>query len=107
MTTYLFNAPIVDPAITPLRITVTEVNVPAARTLLAAGFESAIGHEASADFLSRLLGLEVHTKRQAVQLRPGDVVIALKLQGRLPEGTVLTAEEMAAVPYKLLRFDAE
>lgn len=107
MATYLFNAPIIDPAATPLKITITEVDVPAVRALLAAGFESAIGHEASADFLSLLLGMEVPTKRQAVQIRPGDTVVALKLQGRLPEGKVLTAEEMAAVPFKLLRFDAE
>jgi hypothetical protein len=34
-------------------------------------------------------------------MAPGDAALVLRLRARLPEGAVLTAEEMAAVPYEL------
>jgi hypothetical protein len=42
-----------------------------ARERLAGGFVSAIGHQASADFLAALLGLQVPTNRVAVAMQPG------------------------------------
>lgn len=68
---------------------------------LADGFTSAIGHAASAAFLSSLLGLEVPPSRVAVAMQPGDQALVLRLLNRLPEGQVLSAEQLAAVPYEL------
>lgn len=65
------------------------------------GFTSAIGHAASAAFLSALLGLEVPVNRVAVSMQPGDQALVLRLRQRLPEGKVLSAEEMGRVPYEL------
>jgi hypothetical protein len=104
---YLLNSPVIDPAVTPITIRIDEVTTDHARTILAAGFESAVGHEASARFLSNLLGLAVSCERRAVRIRPGDSAIALKLDGRPPEGAVLTEEQLSAIPYRLLWIEAQ
>lgn len=68
---------------------------------LAAGFTSAIGHEASAVLLSAVLGVEIPANRIAVTMAPGDQALVLRLRERLPEGKVLGAPELAAIPYEL------
>jgi CRISPR-associated protein Csx16 len=77
------------------------ISVGTARELLRDGFLSAIGHQASAQFLTALLGVEVPVNRVAVQLQPGDRAIVLRLKERLPEGKVLTEEEMNSLPFEL------
>ncbi len=77
------------------------IEVAQARQVLADGFVSAVGHAATASFLTRLLGIEVAVNRIAVQLQPGDRAVVLRLQTRLPEGAVLTDEELAQVPCEL------
>ena len=64
------------------------------------GFISAVGHESTAAFLSRLLGLPVPFNRVAVQLGRGDGAIVFQLRSRLPEGRVLTEEELKSVEYQ-------
>jgi len=72
-----------------------------ARNRLTGGFVSAIGHGASADFLSALLEIAVPANRIAVTMAPGDAALVLRLTQRLPEGVVLGAAELAAVPFEL------
>jgi Domain of unknown function (DUF1874). len=72
-----------------------------ARSLLTEGFVSAIGHEASARFLGAQLGVEVPANRVSVNLNPGDAALVLRLKQRLPEGVVLSAQEMEAVAWEL------
>jgi hypothetical protein len=71
-----------------------------ARRRIAGGFTSAIGHEASAAFLSRVLGTEVPVNRVSVAMAPGDQALVLRLTQRLPEGKVLSEAEMSAVTYE-------
>ena len=71
------------------------------RARIVNGFQSAIGHEASAKLLSRVLGVVVPTSRLAVTLRPGDVALVLRIKERIAEGKVLTEDEFATVPYEL------
>jgi len=70
------------------------------KSILHDGFISAVGHQSTADFMKLLLGIDVSVNRVAITLQPGDKVIVLQLQGRLPEGKVLTQEEIQAIPYK-------
>src|SRR5207253_134920 len=77
------------------------LDVERARELLADGFTSAIGHAGSAEFLSALLGVDVPVNRVAIAMQPGDRALVLRLQGRLPEGAVLSREELVAVPCEL------
>lgn len=72
-----------------------------AKRRLTGGFQSAIGHAASADFLSAMLAIEVPVDRSTITMEPGDRALVLRLRGRLPEGAVLTAAEMAVVPFEL------
>jgi hypothetical protein len=81
-------------------LTVTEISNDQATLLLKDGFNSAVGHQATADFIKGLTGIEVPANRVALSLKAGDMILVLQLQGRLPEGKVLSEEEMTQIPYK-------
>jgi hypothetical protein len=72
-----------------------------AREIIGRGYISAIGHEASAKFLGKLLGTEIPANRTRIQTQPGDRILVLRLKDRLPENRVLSAEEMAEFPFEL------
>lgn len=71
------------------------------RLLVTAGFTSAIGHDATARFLTGLLGVEVQVNRISITMKPNDCAIVLRMKERLPEGRVLTAEELRGIPFEL------
>lgn len=52
-------------------------------------FISAIGHEATAQYLSEQLGIEIPLSRQPITMSVGDEALVFRLRGRLPEGVVL------------------
>jgi hypothetical protein len=67
-----------------------------AARLLEDGFESAIGHEATAKVLSERLGIEIPARRVDVALSRGDqAMLALLEVPRLTEGEILTVNEVA------------
>jgi len=65
--------------------------------LKSTSFTSAVGHESTASLLSTLLGLPVEACRVQITLSPGDRAIIFQLLVRLPEGAVLTREEIQAL----------
>ena len=99
-TLYLLNSPILTAeGVYELR----SISVEAARQLAAEGFVSAIGHEATAQALTALLGVVVPASRQAITMAPGDEAVVFRLRGRLPEGAVITSvAELEALGYDLL-----
>lgn len=63
--------------------------------MLEKGFESAIGHESTADVLSNKLKFEVQTNRANIKL-DGDteLIVAQFVGGRLPEGAKTLPDNM-------------
>jgi len=99
MTIYLLNTPILtDYGIWTFSGPITPDE---ARERLSNGFQSAIGHQASALFLSQLLAMKIPMQRIAVNLHPGDAALVLRIKSRLPEGRLLSQTEMAETPYEL------
>lgn len=60
---------------------------------------SAIGHEATAQAASELLGIAIPVNRIQYVQGAYDIALCLKIKGRLPEGVVLTREEMDKIGY--------
>lgn len=81
---------------------ISDLTVEEAKTLINHyGFESAVGHDASAKVLSDILEVDVPMKRIEYAQSIGQKAIALKLSIRPPEGQILTAEEMFRVGFEL------
>lgn len=63
-------------------------------------WQSAIGHESTAEILSELLGVKVPVNRQNYQQKVGESAIVFKLKTRAPEGVVLSKEEIEKIGYE-------
>jgi hypothetical protein len=62
-------------------------------------FVSAVGHEGTARVLSERLGQEIKADRKPVSLQVGDQVLICQIAGgRLPEGKILSEEEVRRLP---------
>lgn len=71
------------------------VGLEAARAFLAPGFESAVGHDGTAEVLSDVLGITVPMCRRAIHMTPGDRALVFRLLDRPEEGVVLDAPSLA------------
>ena len=100
MTVYLANAFSLSMLTPPATVKVTEVGAEDVKRLLINGFTSAIGHEATAKIVTSRIGVSVQVNRISVQLRPGDLLVVFQLLTRLPEGKVLTEDEIKQVQAK-------
>jgi len=77
------------------------LTVDEAKARLTDNFISSIGHQSSADFLSTLLEVEIPVNRIEINMQVGDKALVLRLKSRLPEGKILTLEEIGQIPYEL------
>jgi hypothetical protein len=66
-------------------------------TSLVCPIVSCVGHEATASVFSRLLGIDVPTNRITVKLQDGDAVLVGALGQRLPEGKIISEEELKSI----------
>ena len=55
---------------------------------------SAIGHQSTADFLTKILGYPIQYNRINVEFKDGDMALVIRVKTRLPEGQVLREEDM-------------
>lgn len=62
--------------------------------------DSAIGHQSTADIMTTLLEVEVPVNRQMFVQEVGQLALVFKLNGRPPEGTILSVEEIEKIGYK-------
>lgn len=98
MKKYILNTPIITDFGS---YTFKKCNVVDAQAFLDETVESAIGHQATADVLGEILGEAVPCNRVAVTMQPGDIALVFRLKERLPEGKVLSREELLNLPYDL------
>jgi len=63
-------------------------------------FISVIGHESTAKFLSKRLGIEIKANRVEIKLEPGDLLIVAQLCKRLPEGEILSEKQLEQIHIK-------
>lgn len=66
---------------------------------------SYIGHPATAEVMSVLLGVPIESNRGMYQHEVGDVVVIFRMLKRLPEGAVLNADEIAEIGYEFAFFN--
>jgi len=80
---------------------VAEVDTAIVKNLLVSQpWQSAVGHQGTADILSSLLGVTVPMNRVTLKLGKGDILVVFQLLTRLEEGKVLTSEELEKLPFK-------
>lgn len=80
--------------------TLTSITLEQARALVAGSpIDSAVGHESTAALLTTLLGVEVPTNRQLFAQQVGQRALVCKLNGRPPEGQILSREDLEEIGY--------
>jgi hypothetical protein len=99
MTLYIINTPVLtDYGLWEFS---GPLSIREARTRLESGFVSAIGHEASANILSRILSIPISVNRIQIKMQPEDEALILRVLQRLPEGQVLNESELMALDFEL------
>ena len=71
-----------------------------AKELVTGTFTSAVGHQGTAEILSMLFEVPIPVNRITIKMQPGDSAIVFRLLERLPEGKVLSVEELKSLPYE-------
>ncbi|WP_343577460.1 DUF1874 domain-containing protein [Mycobacterium sp.] len=97
---YLLNSPILtDYGVYSYRkITVREAKKIIERNPT---YQSAIGHEGTAILLQNLLSVPVPVQRTMIHQTTEDIAIVFRVLTRLPEGAVLSEEEIKKIPFEL------
>lgn len=82
------------------QFTYQPITLEMAKNLVAGGdFQSAIGHAPTAEILTTLLGQPVPVNRIEYNQAVGEQAIVFKLNGRPPEGKILSIEEMKEIGF--------
>jgi hypothetical protein len=77
-----------------------EITLEHAMEFVNAGFyQSAIGHASTAQIMTELLGVPVEMNRMLYSQQVGEAAIVFKLNGRAPEGVILSREEIEKIGY--------
>jgi len=78
----------------------SKISLEEVKSFLHGDFISAIGHEGTASLMTRLTGIEMPANRIQVKMAVGDQAIVFRVLTRLPEGKVLSEEELQTIPYE-------
>lgn len=62
-------------------------------------FQSAIGHQSTAEILTELLGIEIEVNRMEYSQKIGESALVFKLRSRPPEGKILNRTEIEKIGY--------
>ena len=77
-----------------------KISLQEVKNLLQGAFMSAIGHEGTATIMTKLTGIEIPANRIAVKMQTGDKAVVFRLLSRLPEGKILSEDELKELPYE-------
>jgi len=77
---------------------IKKIDLEKAKLFIPENFTSAVGHQATAELISGLLEVEVKTNRIQVFFEIGDKALAFVPKQRLPEGKILSKEELLRIP---------
>lgn len=91
---YLMNASVIPAGSDGIWETVTIETESARMNLRRFEWVSAVGHESSAQVMSKALRVEIPCNRIQVSPEPGDRLLCFKLNGRAPEGVVLNEGQL-------------
>ena len=95
-TLYILNTPILTEY---GKYDFRRADIPEVQVLLAQGnFTSAIGHDATATLMTQLTGVQIPVNRIAIKMQSGDTAVVFRVLTRLPEGKILSEEELTKVP---------
>lgn len=61
--------------------------------------QSAIGHQSTAEILTKLLGIEIEVNRKEYLQQTGESALIFKLRSRPPEGRILNCAEIEESGY--------
>ncbi len=75
------------------------ISLDGARELVADEYVSHIGHDSTAVIMTELLGVNVPMSRVPFAQEPHQLALVFKLNGRPPEGKILSREEIEAIGY--------
>jgi len=68
-------------------------------------FVSSVGHEPTAKLMSALLGIEIPFNRAAIKLKTWDTLLVFQIMQRLPEGVVLSEDDLNSIQHKWYRVE--
>jgi hypothetical protein len=101
-TLYLFNTTIAVPAEYPAMVKMDKLTAQEATELLQGEFVSAIGHQGSADAIEATTGVKPVVSRIQASWQVGDRALCFKLNGRLPEGAIISAQECQEIGFEFI-----
>jgi len=77
---------------------IKKIDLETAKFFIPKKFISAVGHQATAEMISGLLGVKVEVNRIQIFFEIGDKALAFVPRERLPEGKILSKEELLKIP---------
>jgi len=104
---YVSNAFSLSMILPPCSIKVEQVDLEIVKKFFDEPFQSAVGHQSTAEILSKLTGTNVPVNRVSLSLMKKDRLIVFQLMTRLEEGKVLSEQELMNLPYKFLLVEVE
>jgi hypothetical protein len=77
-----------------------KISLDDAKKLVKEGFQSAIGHDATANIISTLLNINCPVNRILYRQEIVESALVFKLKGRPKEGQILTEDELKKIGYE-------
>lgn len=78
------------------------ISLSQARSLASGSIDSYVGHQATAQILTELLGRHIPMNRAQLSQQKGQKALVFKLSARPPEGKILSRAEIERIGYEFM-----